>query len=36
VGRDAKRMLKYRNCRSVENRDAWRRRIEKVKAHVGM
>jgi len=36
VGRDAKGMLKCRNCRLAEKIDAWRRRIEKVKAHVGM
>jgi len=36
VGRDAKRMLKCRNCRPAEDRHAWRRRIEKVKDHVGM
>jgi hypothetical protein len=37
MGRDAKRILKCRNCRrSAKNRVAWRRRIEVVKAQVGM
>jgi hypothetical protein len=37
MGRDAKRILKCRNCRrSAKDRVAWRRRIEVVKAQVGM
>jgi hypothetical protein len=37
MGRDAKRILKCRNCRrSAEDRVAWRRRIKVVKAQVGL
>jgi hypothetical protein len=37
VDKDAKRMLKCKNWRrSVENMDAWRRRIEEAKAQVGL
>jgi hypothetical protein len=36
VDRDAKRMLKFRNWRSAEERDAWRQRIEEAKAQVGL
>jgi hypothetical protein len=37
LGRDAKRMLKRGNWRgSAKNRGGWRRRIEEVKAQVGL
>ena len=37
VDRDSKRTLKCRNCRRLtEDRDVWRRRIEEVKAKVGL
>jgi len=37
VDRDAKRMLKCRKWRRMaEDRDAWRQRIEQVKAQVGL
>jgi hypothetical protein len=36
VGRVAKRMSKCMNCRSAEDRDARKRKIEKVKTHVEM
>jgi hypothetical protein len=37
VDEDAKSMLKCKNWRrSVEDRDAWRRRIEEAKAQVGL
>jgi hypothetical protein len=37
VDRDAKRMLKCRNCRrSAEDREAWRQRVEEADAQVGL
>jgi hypothetical protein len=37
VDRDAKMMLKFRNWRrSAENRVAWRRKMDKTKAQVGL
>jgi hypothetical protein len=34
--KDAKTMLKCKNWRSAEDRDAWRRSIEEAKAQVGL
>jgi len=34
VAREAKRMLKFRKWRTVEDRDAWRRKIEETEAQV--
>jgi hypothetical protein len=37
VERDAKRMLKCKNCRrSVDDRDVWRWRIEEAQTKVGL
>ena len=37
VDKDAKSMLMYKNWgKSAEDRDAWKRRIEEAKAHVGL
>jgi hypothetical protein len=38
VGRDAERIVKCRNWKrlAADGRDAWRRKIEKTKAQVGL